>query len=689
MEHCDELVFEDIRQHLLANEIFMDEKAWHDILDAKLLYLNDGVSPIGARGVRPEIAQSWARCVENGVDPENTSFGVEIGESEYQRLCGRRKDLIEAVRPLTTVVDQMGLSNDYVFELLDRSGVSLIQTGNLSLHEIIAPRGVFDELGMGTNAHSLCMRYKSPFQVVGPEHFCFALHGLAADAAPILTEDGEAIAALVLTQPLPEIPWSADYHRLQRHTLGLVASLASAAEQQLRYFRTRSMLSTFETAIDTSTEGTLVINRRGTVLRVSPEAAHLLQKSPSDIVGKPLNEVLGLGDSRNPLKFLDFGKETAFSLGTHAYSIRASLATNDDTHECDGFIVKLREQVPSAVAARDLAGDVATVAFDDILGPSETIRECINLAKRFAATDESVLISGETGTGKEYFAQAIHNASCPTRPFMSINCAAIPPRLIESELFGYEGGAFTGAERGGRPGKIELADGGTLFLDEIGDMPLELQATLLRVIETKRVMRLGGRKYKQVNFRLMAATNRNMFEMVEEGSFREDLLYRLSVLTLKLPPLRERAQDISFFARYYLNECRRKYQYGPEGFTPEAFEMIENYSWPGNVRQIKNAVLSAYHTATGAEITLGDLPTFVTSEYFADQMSGAACAVRQPSGSRFGKDALAPTLSLHALEENAVRRALQTTAGNVTKAAALLEIGKATLYRKMKEYGIE
>ena len=211
---------------------------------------------------------------------------------------------------------------------------------------------------------------------------------------------------------------------------------------------------------------------------------------------------------------------------------------------------------------------------------------------------------------------------------MSINCAAIPPRLIESELFGYEGGSFTGAERGGKPGKIELADGGTLFLDEIGDMPLELQATLLRVLESKRVIRVGGKAYKQIDFRLVSATNQNLPRLVSEHRFREDLFYRISVLTVDLPPLRDREGDALYFARYFLNECHLKTGNGQVALSDEAARFVKGHPWPGNVRQLKHAVQSAYYTCEDGVIRIEDFPAYIVGS----PASAAAAAGKGPAG---------------------------------------------------------
>ncbi|AKA69730.1 sigma-54 interaction domain-containing protein [Clostridium scatologenes] len=231
-------------------------------------------------------------------------------------------------------------------------------------------------------------------------------------------------------------------------------------------------------------------------------------------------------------------------------------------------------------------GHIAKYNFQDIIGESEAIKNCKNIAKRMAKSDSSVMITGETGTGKEMFAQAIHNSSQRKKyQFVAVNCGALPESLLESELFGYEEGAFTGARKGGKPGLFELAHNGTLFLDEIGEMPINLQMRLLRVIQEREVMRIGGDRLIKVNIRIIAATNRNLKEMVRKGEFREDLYYRLNVLPLKIPPLRDRKEDILFLINEMKNEFKSNFH-----FTEASKEMLINHNWRGNIRELKNYV---------------------------------------------------------------------------------------------------
>lgn len=314
--------------------------------------------------------------------------------------------------------------------------------------------------------------------------------------------------------------------------------------------------------------------------------------------------------------------------------------------------------------------------FSTILGESPQVQSLLRTASRFAQTDNGILITGESGTGKEMFAQAIHEASGRSGPFIAINCAALPSNLIASELFGYVGGAFTGAENKGRQGKIELAMNGTLFLDEIGDMPLEIQPTFLRVLEDKKVMRLGSNKDVHVDFRLIAATNCDLFQLVQDKKFRADLYYRLEILELALPPLRERGRDILLISNHLLEQFCKKEGRPPLKLSKEVETFMLNYAWPGNVRQLKNAMLYAANMCEGRVIKLEDLPASLSRNL----------DMPRPN------EKLATFQSFSTLQENeqdAIKKALLLTGNNVRAAANMLGLSKTTIYRKVKEYHIE
>ncbi len=325
-------------------------------------------------------------------------------------------------------------------------------------------------------------------------------------------------------------------------------------------------------------------------------------------------------------------------------------------------IDRLREEVGSPTGV------------EGIVGASRAMEEVLQKVRLVAPTRMNVLITGESGTGKELVARAIHRLSPRRdRSFLPLNCAAIPEALLESELFGYEKGAFTGAT-GDRPGKLESAEGGTLFLDEVGDVSPGIQAKLLRAIEQKEVMRVGGSQVLRVDVRILAATNRDLKARVEENAFREDLFYRLNVFGIVVPPLRDRREDIPRLCEHFLGRIAQENGMPPKVLSPAALRAMLAFRWPGNVRQLRNALETATLVSQGDAIEPGDLPPEVTH------------AVLPPTAS--GPIPLPPSRTLTEIERDAIRDALGKTGGNKTHAAKLLGIGVRTLHRKVKEYGI-
>lgn len=319
---------------------------------------------------------------------------------------------------------------------------------------------------------------------------------------------------------------------------------------------------------------------------------------------------------------------------------------------------------------KQLQNDGYNMSFDYIIGSSKEIKDIKEQAERFAKGNSTILLQGESGTGKELFARAIHSSSANAEgPFVAINCAALPENLIESELFGYEEGAFTGALKGGRIGKFELANNGTLFLDEIGEFPIHLQAKLLRALQDRKIQKLGGSKDIDVNVRIIAATNKNLEESVANGEFREDLFYRLSVIPIVIPSLRERRMDIVDLSAYFLHIYSQALHKDIFDFEKASLNALLEYDWPGNIRELQNAVEYAVNITTGQYITINDLPRKVTSVHDTVE----------------GKFQLKP---LKYVEDEYIREAIRVY-GNSTegkeKAARILGLSVATLYRRLKE----
>lgn len=314
--------------------------------------------------------------------------------------------------------------------------------------------------------------------------------------------------------------------------------------------------------------------------------------------------------------------------------------------------------------------------FEHIIGNGQAIQRSVQQARQVAASNSTLIIYGETGTGKELFAQSIHNASprCGG-PFIVINCGAIPASLIESHLFGYEAGAFTGAKREGQQGLFEQANGGTLFLDEISEMELELQSRLLRVLQEREVVRLGGKKRIPIDVRIITSTNKDLWQMAVSGKFRQDLFYRLNVVDLRIPSLRERVEDIPLLAKYFINQFRASFGTFVQDISPEAVRCLQCYTWPGNVRELQNCIERIMNLTTNEIIQVEDLPALIRESYISvyDKTAGHPIPLENATRRK---------------EREIIIRALEVSGHNRRVAAEKLGISTTTLWRKMKYLGI-
>ncbi|GAW91485.1 sigma-54-dependent Fis family transcriptional regulator [Calderihabitans maritimus] len=442
------------------------------------------------------------------------------------------------------------------------------------------------------------------------------------------------------------------------------------------------MANQLEALINSVHEGVIAIDRQGRITHFNRSAEKLFRIKKSYILGTdikqhfealPLLEVLrdGKGFTSREVYF-KFNQQnlhlvcTAKPIKSSEEKIMGVVATFRDFSETQKFAYEILSQQQHALT------------FDNIIGRSPSIQRVKEQARKIAGSNSTVLIVGESGTGKELFARAIHAASTRAhKPFVAINCGAIPETLLESELFGYEEGAFTGAKRGGKPGKIELANGGTLFLDEISNMSLYLQAKLLRVLQERQIERVGSTRVIPIDIRIVAATNQDLQELVQKGRFREDLFYRLSVIPLIIPPLRERREDIPLLLDYYRQRYSKLLLKEVEGFTREALDLCLNYPWPGNVRELINAVEYAINLEETNYITLDSLPPRMKEHFSKENLINT---ISENGGS------VAP---LQELEKEAIRRALHQfgwSEKGKKQAAAALGISRATIYRKIQKY---
>jgi transcriptional regulator with PAS, ATPase and Fis domain len=370
---------------------------------------------------------------------------------------------------------------------------------------------------------------------------------------------------------------------------------------------------------------------------------------------------------------------------TNFHCLATGKPIKDENGEVTGAVIFFNPINKVKKLINRFSGAQATFLFEDIIGNSSKLKAAIRVAKQAASSISNVLIVGESGTGKELFAQAIHSYSERQKePFVALNCGAIPRELIASELFGYSEGAFTGARRGGRPGKFEMAAGGTLFLDEIGDMPLEQQVTLLRVLQERKIIRIGGDQVIPVDVRVICATNKDLKEEVRKGNFREDLYYRLNVIFIEVPPLREREGDISLLFEYLLKKITKKLDTKIDYVQPGVLESLQNYKWPGNVRELENVVEKMISTNTGSSLYLKQLPVEISGFGLEQEDYRAPSAVPRSSETDRGNGGMEALLA----ERNNIIDLLAKHKGNISNVAREMGVSRNTIYRKMQFYDI-
>lgn len=624
--------------------------------------------------VRPDVLESWRRCYDYGLDYNIYNYGPVLDKLTLQEKMHQKDLLLKAADPYICQLEAM--LSDAIILLSDEEGAMLrVIEGNEMLRKQnerfnLVPGSVWNESTVGTCAHCISLIQGTPMQICGPEHYFEKYEEISCSSAPIFDINYNLAGSLCVV--------TSSFSKQSSQSLGLVVSMAWAVQNQFQIALHNDL---FNLTLQKTDSALMAINKSGIITKANLVAQQMFVEISQDLIGTHVDQILG----EQPLikSVLESGKpieDAEIEIDRLNQRVVVSFAKplNDYCGNNLGCIVALKRinRIKNRETRRD--GLNTRFTFDKIIGSSPPIKKVIEIARKFAHLDANILIQGESGTGKEMFAQAIHHESRSSGPFVAVNCGAIPANLIESELFGYEGGSFTGAERRGRAGKLELADGGTLFLDEIGDMPLELQPVLLRVLEEKRLMRIGGNRYVPVNFRLITATNKNLYEQVENNQFRQDLYYRLKVLQIDIPPLRDRSSDILELANYFIRVIAQKQLIVPPVLSDLATIYLLNYHWPGNVRQLENSMLYAVNVCEDNIIRPEDLPQEITS--------GIDLNLPVNTGTQLHMAQPLTNLSMKDMERIMITQALEQTKYNVSEAAVLLGMSRSTLYRKIKEY---
>lgn len=600
--------------------------------------------------------------------PVEVVFGRAIRGLELAREAARRGTWVIVTRGITA--ERIRANMDIPVVEIPVTGFDILRA-YLQARQLGAPVGVADD-------RRIIESYNCLSEILGEEIFTYELKDerdmrQAVDAlrqAGVKTIIGKATLNRLLKA-----------YKLQGVLITSGReSVIRALEEALRVLNVRQQemakFQEMKAVLDFNSEGIVALDASKAVTAYNPVAARLLGRPPEEAVGQQAGDIF----PRMLIPIISRVWNTCQAelgellvIGARQVAVncipvlvegraKGMVITMQDAQHIQKMEHKIRRNLGSH-------GHLARYTFDDIIGESSAIRATIKRAQKYSQVDSTVLIYGETGCGKEIFAQAIHNTSSRREgPFVAVNCAALPENLLESELFGYVEGAFTGARKGGKPGLFELAHNGTLFLDEIGEMSERLQARVLRVLEDGQVMRLGADRLLPIDVRIIAATNRDLWQMVQDKSFREDLYYRIHVLTLPIPPLRERQQDMALLLKHFLYKYCHKFNKLVREVEPRVIDLLKRYNWPGNIRELKNTVERLVLLAEGPVLTEA-----MAREILQEQ------GLRAPDLHTFNKDIL------EEVERVLIDRVLKETGGNRSEAARKLGIGRTTLWRKLKE----
>lgn len=640
---------------------------------------------------KKHVIDAWKRCQDYGLMPYDKTKTPKLTDEELENILKENEKLIQASKPFIENLYSLIKGTGFVVILTDEKGCLLEVLGDDEPLRILADRidvekgAVWDERYVGNTAITTSIIEGKPIQISGKEHYLMSLKEFTCSSSPI-RKDGKIIGALNVKG------YDDNSHA---HTLGMVAATTKAIESYMDIDEAHNELiikNKYQNAIvECISDGFLTIDSYGILTYINAVGADILGIDREKSIGKHVKElvdfdpvilsVLETGEGYQDKEFIVRNK-----YGVKYHFIKSATPIKDEEGNIVGVVDSFRKIKRVHTMVRKMVGAYGKFTFEDVIGNSAKMQETIRLAKIAAKSSSNVLVYGESGTGKEMIVQSIHNASRRSKEsFVSINCAAIPGELIESELFGYEGGAFTGALKSGQTGKFELANGGTIFLDEIGDMPLHLQGKLLRVLQENQITRVGGTDVLDIDVRIISATNKNLLKECKKGNFREDLYYRLNVLNINIPPLRERKEDIELLVYHFISKINQNMDKKVKGITNEALDILMDYDWPGNVRELENVIERAMNICMTDKIGVEHISGDLIDRHEQD-------AILLNKDIIYDKDKMEDKDQIKTLEEierEAIINALRVTKGNISRSAEGLGISRNTLYNKMEKYGIQ
>ncbi len=634
------------------------------------------------------VAQSWSRCLnEYRLDPARPCEPSFVARVELEERRARRADVIACARYEMTTLYQQLADPEAAVVLTDTDGVIVHMVSSPEFAAEVGPLGLrvggtWSEAAMGTNGMGTCLAAGGPVSVRKEDHFFNEFTQLTCSAVPVYDPSGEIAAVLDVTSRSS---------LMQQHLLVLLGMTARMIENRLIDTRYRAAhplhFHSRPEFVYTLHEGKLAVGDDGRILAANRSALFQLGlQSMEDIRARRIEDFFqtSLEDMLQRSNASSFHPVVTYraNAALRFFAVARRPASDAKAPVLAGPGLPTQPAIPARAAPRAVAARPASGAtfLDNRLVSS------LDTARRVIARQTPVLLCGETGSGKEVFARAVHEASPHAGgAFVAVNCASLPETLIESELFGYRAGAFTGAQRTGRRGKILQADGGTLFLDEIADMPLDLQARLLRVLDERQVTPLGTEETHSVDFQLISASHQHLPTLVREGKFREDLYYRLAGIELNLPPLRERSDKRDIIHGVLASEAG-----GAASLSAEAERLLLEHAWPGNIRQLRHVLRTAAALADGKPITREHLPSLLHAAAPVPALAAVPRTVAAPAAAPAVPEDLPVKLNpIQANERQVLLQLLEQHRWNVSNVAKALDVSRNTLYRKLHKLHIE
>jgi transcriptional regulator of acetoin/glycerol metabolism len=666
--------------HMVVGNIDYDERAtmraWESFLADEPKCARDPIQPSPVRSL---IHDSWYRSVTGGIDAEGIEAPLSSDRDEIEYLTRANAELLSAARRSFASLGHLLEGTGAMLVLADSDGVLIDAIGDkktlhngMDIH--LAIGGKWNEDAVGTNGIGTALWTGEPTFVHAAEHFCAGIKSWTCAGAPIRDPlDGRIIGVVDLSGYSPIF---------RPHNTALVAATARQIEKALAEQQQEQRTRLLEAFISSAPsyrrkDGLVIVDHRGRAI--------FCNNVPDGETTEMMDGPMEPGRGRWLMNLPSSGDEgdLARALPAHLRSCHITPLKLDGDLRGAALVFPSAPAVSSMTVVHGEADKHLRDAVAMIVGESEALLAAVDVACRVARSNSvaSLLVEGETGVGKELFARLVHAGSRRTAndPFIAMNCGAITRDLFGSELFGHVAGAFTGASREGKPGVFELASGGVLSLDEIGELPLEIQPFLLRVLEERVVHRIGDSRGRPVDVRLVASTNRDLKQEVAAGRFRRDLYYRIGAVSITVPPLRERGEDVLLLTEHFSRQIAAAADGEPLEFSHEALDALLAYRWPGNVRELKNLIGRLYVLARGRNIGFHDLPEEITapgSESEAISDSDTAISPEMPAG------------TLVAAERQAMKSALEAEGGNLSRVARRLGISRPTLYRKLDQYGI-